>query len=381
MDHADLAPSAAPQWVYCAGSVKAQKQHPQGDTDDTREGEASHWVCSEVLLSFKTSPISAKSFIGKTAPNGVIIDEEMVEAADEYIFIVLKTAQKYGLMKALRIEERVKIDRVHKDNWGTTDTRAFDSTSNTLFIFDYKYGHRYVDVYENWQLVDYGIGAIDEITNVSDLDITVVFVIVQPRCFHGEGPVTQWVVNAADLRAQANILKAAAEAALGDNPTMTTGNHCLDCSANHVCDGAAKAAGAAMDIARAPLSLTEHTSHSISVELSMLKRAETALKARITGLEAEVESKILKGVLIPGWTVRNGKGRKKWNKSTAEVLALGAMFKKNLGKDALITPTQAIKLGIDESVINNYSVVPSTSFKLVKDDGSKARQVFTQKRI
>ena len=39
---------------------------------------------------------------------------------------------------------------------------------------------------------------------------------------------------------------------------------------------------------------------------------------------------------------------------------------------------KAIKLGVDETVINAYSETPKTGIKLVPDNGNKAKQVFTK---
>jgi hypothetical protein len=44
----------------------------RADSDAAREGTASHWVASEVLVGRGAEP-----FTGRTAPNGVIITEEM----------------------------------------------------------------------------------------------------------------------------------------------------------------------------------------------------------------------------------------------------------------------------------------------------------------
>ena len=49
--HATLAPSAANQWYYCAGSILMQDSVPplEEDTEASREGDAVHWVAAEVL--------------------------------------------------------------------------------------------------------------------------------------------------------------------------------------------------------------------------------------------------------------------------------------------------------------------------------------------
>ena len=56
---------------------------------------------------------------------------------------------------------------------------------------------------------------------------------------------------------------------------------------------------------------------------------------------------------------------------------MGDLLGEDIRKPAqLDTPAQCRKKGIDDAVIALYSETPKTAIKLVKDDGSKARQVF-----
>ena len=86
MSHSPLlAPSSAAQWAYCAASPTMTLQHGLPDKpEDTADGTAAHWVCSETLLSFKDNSESVRlphSFVGEIAPNGVVITEEMADGA------------------------------------------------------------------------------------------------------------------------------------------------------------------------------------------------------------------------------------------------------------------------------------------------------------
>ena len=70
-------------------------------------------------------------------------------------------------------------------------------------------------------------------------------------------------------------------------------------------------------------------------------------------------------------------GREVWNKPTAEVLALGELMGFNLAKPAaVITPNQAVKLGLDEKIVKTYAIRPKGEMKLAQDDGSLARKIF-----
>ena len=57
---------------------------------------------------------------------------------------------------------------------------------------------------------------------------------------------------------------------------------------------------------------------------------------------------------------------------------MGDMLRHDLRNTKPITPKQALKLGIDEAVITEYSSTPRTGLTLVPDNGNKAKQLFTQ---
>ena len=118
---------------------------------------------------------------------------------------------------------------------------------------------------------------------------------------------------------------------------------------------------------------------SLGMEILTLQRAADAAEYRLEALKTQAIEVLKGGKLIPGWTTEMGTGRQKWDKPVAEVFALGDLMEVELRKDPEpITPKAAIKAGIDATVINGYSVVPKTGLKLVPDDGSKAKRLFTQ---
>lgn len=392
MQHAILAPSAAYRWVPCPGSVKMESQFPEVVDDDAENGNAAHWVAAEVLKSYLPNntikfPID---YIGLTAPNGIIITEEMAEAVHVYTSDILQTAQEYGLLSKLQIEKQIggigkerSSNGTHPDNWGTPDCWAYDENTKTIFIWDFKYGHRAISAFQNWQLMDYIfliLQVLGAITAIDDRNITVHMKIIQPRCYKNEGVIGEWVIMASELRQKRNILILAAEQAMDENPPTQTGEHCRDCRARHSCKGARLAAQAAMQYAASfPSALVEMSPQDAGIELDMLKAAADSIKFLLTGLEAKVLHDLKTGSNIPGWAIKMGLGNKKWIKTAQEIFSLGDLigisFKQS---DKPITPTQAINKGIDEKVINAYSDIPKTGLKLVKDDGTKAKKVFSK---
>lgn len=369
--HAILAPSAAARWVACAGSVALAALFPEEeDGEEAREGTAAHWAAFEILHA---SPVA----LGQAAPNGYVLTEEMIEGAQTYADeIDAELARRHLTRAALVVERRVNIGRVHPENWGTPDCWFYDPVARVLVMFDFKFGHRMIEVFENWQLIDYVAGVADEL-QLDDLTNAVKMVIVQPRSFHRAGPVRDWTTRLCDLRAQINILTMAAERAMEPGATCTPNPECKYCEGRHACEATQHGAYQAVALSKASTPLVLSPS-AVGLELRTLEAAEAALAARISGLKAQAAALFKSGAQVPGWAMVPTSGREAWreDKPLAELLQLGELFGISLAKPAAITPGQARKAGMPEEVIAQYAGKPSRGLALERDDGSTARRVF-----
>lgn len=384
-EHARLAPSSAERWVECPGSVVMQERYPQNEeSEEAKEGTASHWVASETLEAYKKAGTlfpPLLEFIDTPAPNGVIITEEMAEGAEVYVEDIISTLRMCGGdISKLHIEERTAIDKVHAESWGTPDAWFFDDKKGILYLWDYKYGHRVIQAYENWQLVEYVLGLVSGLfPDIPEPEIQLDMRVVQPRTYNHEGPVRSWRTFPDMLRAHVNRLQAAAIEALSDSPRTVSGDWCRDCTARHVCQTYQEAAMIAVDVI-GDLSADELPPEALGLEIRTLKRAHDAVKYRLEALQVQAIETIKSGKAVPWWGVEQGTGQQKWKKPAAEVFALGDLMGVEVRKKAEpITPKQAIKAGLDASLVESYSTVPLTGLKLVFDDGSKAKRVFTNK--
>lgn len=369
--HAILAPSAAARWVACAGSVALAALFPEEeDGEEAREGTAAHWAAFEILHA---SPVA----VGQVAPNGYVLTEEMIEGAQAYVDEIDKKLAQYHLTRAdLVVERRVSIDRVHPQNWGTPDCRFYVPWRKLLVLFDFKFGHRMIEVFECWQLIDYVVGSADEL-QLDDLTNSVEMVIVQPRSFHRDGPVREWTTRLCDLRAQINKLMMAAEWAMEPGAKCTPNPECEFCPARHACEAVQHSAYRAVALSKGSTPLVLSPS-AVGLELRTLEAAEQALAARIRGLKAQAVALFKGGAQVPGWAMVPTSGREAWreDKPLAELLQLGTLFGIDLAKPAAITPGQARKKGMPEEVIAQYAGKPSRGLALERDDGSTARRVF-----
>ena len=394
MSHAPLAPSSAAQWRWCAGSVSLSLGIGDEDTDASRDGTAAHWVCEQILLSYMQSEGGIKLYpdlVGTQAPNGVMVDDEMYDAALTYVQEILGVCNTTGLLSKLHIEQSMTMPEIHQQCWGTPDCWAFHPESMTLYLWDFKYGHGSVLAYENWQMICYALGALrqGDVTNGQPLGehgIKVVIRVVQPRCYDGLGPTREWVLSCgSELRSYVNQLRMAAEKVFNNQSQCVTGEWCKNCDGAHHCPALVNATANIIDRSSDVLPLTS-TDVGLVYELDQVDHALLLLKQRKDALEAEAEHRIRDGMLLPGRSMEQGYGNNAWNKPPAEVAALGELMGVNLwAPQQLLTPAKAIqefkKINVDAAVISSYYQRPKTKMKLVKDDGSKAKQIFSKGKI
>lgn len=314
--------------------------------------------------------------VGVIAPNGVVLNDEMLKAADIMYDDVVRTLAPFGLKPTDgSVEVRVAIDRIYPGMFGTPDYFiVIQGKPMKLFLWDFKYGRRFVDAFENPQLVDYATGIVGKVPDI-DPGVEIVAKIVQPRNYHGEGPVREWRTTLLDLRALINLSHTSAHEAFGPNPRARTGTECRDCKARHACPALQRGVYAGLDEARRVTPLIMPPA-ALGLERKIIDEAITLLEARRSGLDAQIEALLKSGKPVPGWRVEHGYGREAWVKPASEVIAVGAMLGLSLAKkQEAITPKQARDAGLDPSVVAQLSTRPRAAATLV-EDGTKWRRVF-----
>lgn len=367
--HAVLAPSSAYCWVECPGSRALRQAYPEReDSEAAMEGTAAHWVFEQMLAAKRPDAVQA----GQVAPNGVEVTEEMLDGAEMFCDCI-------GFNHTGHVETRVTMaETIHPANWGTPDYHGLTGDGGrgaVLRVVDYKYGHRYVDEFENWQLVDYTAGVCEKLGIRPEHGTAVELTIVQPRHFGRHSQVRTWSTNIIELQPFFQRLRDAAHSAMQDNAPTLTGDHCRYCSGRHACEAAQKAALSVLEMSGSSVPL-ELPVPAAARELASLQRAADIMQARITGLAESLLYAGRSGAVIPGYGVERAEGRQKWIKPVGEVVALGQMLGLDLSKPAVITPKQAVKKGVPEQVVAGMSETPLGEWKLVKTDDRKARRAF-----
>lgn len=376
-EHAILAPSSADRWGPdgCAGSVAMEARQPEQEpTEESREGDAAHWLLAQTLLKL-TVPDNA------VAPNGVPINQEMRDSIVELVEDVNDTiAGAVGGQDYYQIEQRIFAHTlIHPDNDGTPDVLFIQRSRKTIHIWDFKFGHRFVDAYRCWQMINYAACAI-ETEGIADWrEWSFTLTIAQPRCFERDelgGTLREWFVSGEQLAPLIEALSVAAKAARQPDAMLRTGPHCRDCRAQWDCPANQRAGGVALETIRSQGSASMDPA-AIGVEAKVLAEALDFVKARLNALDAQALAILGRGGRVPfhslGWT----KPRTTWEKERqAEAAEIVAMFGVDVRPGiALPTPAACIKEGVDGSVIAPYTFTPSPSQKLVRADDSSASKI------
>jgi len=380
-------PSGSDKVLHCPASLQMQELFTGGEeTQEAKDGTACHWVASSVLESYQdpnSGLLLSDYFLNKPAPNGVVITEEMIEAVDVYTTHVLQVAGEFGLMQQLKTEQSIQIPRIHPTECGgTPDNYLWDGSRGVLSVWDFKFGHSFVDVFENTQLIEYAIGILDIVTGgnaMLDESLRIDFYIIQPRCYNGDGVIRKWTVKSIDLRAIVNVMIAQTSLALKPNPPSKSGSHCKNCTALSNCGTALNACNNAIDY-NDRITIEVIPPDQLKAHRAQLIAANDTLKNRLKAIETEIETLISNNVDVAGLKLDNKKGRLEWSNSDQEIKSLGELLNVKLTKEVCVTPTQAKKI-IDPSLVEAYASIKSGGSILVDSDTTKANLVFGKKKV
>lgn len=386
-DHAPLAPSSAPIWGFCSGSVPAQLGEPDISTPEAEEGTAAHWVLEQCLLGWKAGGTPAAfDWVGSVAPNGVVVDEHIAECVQVGVDDVIEVCQQYGTTDEMLIEFRVHMPTVHEHNWGTSDVGIYFPRMRHLFVWDYKHGHRENRAKENLQLIDYAEGyrlhfGID---GYYDQQTKLSLRVVQPNCYHADGAVNKWDILLSDIRPYINQLRGKAWEAF-NAPVLSPGKHCRDCRAVLPCPAARRAVHSWADYANSPYELDTMTGPDLAVELRIIEDGMAVAKARAGAITDELTHRIQNGEADTGKTLGTGRPGWKFSCPPAQAVAFARNFGVDIAKEATLTPTQAVaKCPRDmrdnfKLAINSITTRQAGSLKLIDAEDSLAVKAFKRK--
>ena len=376
-ERARFAPSSA--HIYgpggCPGSVAMAAAQPMREaTDESREGAAARWLLTQTLLALTVSD-------GAIAPNGVPINEEMREAIKEVVtdvadtIVRAKSGQDY-----YAVETRIGAPNlIHADFWGVPNVVFVQHSTKQLHIWEFAYGHRFVDVFENPTMLGYAACAIESEEIADPENWTFTFTIAQPRCFERDelgGTIREWFVPGTVVMPLIAKLQRAVHEADNPNAECRTGPYCRDCSASWDCMANLRMGGIAVDVALGQGS-AGLTAEQVGLEARTLQGAMDRIKARLTGLDAKIQEMANLGLTVPFHKIEWSNPRQVWDPVRIPQAAnLVAMFGVDVQPGvALPTPRECIKQGVDAAVIKPYVIKGNPAQKVKRVDETNAAKV------
>lgn len=289
--HSNLSPSAAKRWTSCPGSVRLCRTVPEPPPGPYAiEGTRLHNLADKLLKQ-------------GSWPSGSMTpaDAEILEPYLEFVA---------SLDGDKATEQKVRLQSVSKDIWGTADVLAYNQ--RRLTVGDLKTGNTIVSPVENPQLMIYAGGAIEthDLT-VSEIEL----VIAQPRAFHPEGPIRRWQLSAADLIDWLAWLKEKVEATEDTAAPLCPGDHCQWCPAAAICPALREQNTALAVIEFAPVDNYD------PVQLSQMLDAVPRIDAWCRSLERFAQNELESGRPVPGWKLVAKRATRQWAKGDDETLA------------------------------------------------------------
>ena len=289
--------SQAERWIHCPASFKAQIAYPRLDNTPSQaalEGRSCHTMLEE-LRAGGTLVSGAGSL---DEEHGVIRTQDMIGAVYECFNVTPDHAV---------LESRIDLSIIYPGWYGFCDAYFFED--GVLRVYDYKFGHTYVQVEENVQLIAYALGII-AIEGLSD-DHEVILHILQPRDYRsGEPRHRKWSTSVGELRNYTKVLHDAITEALKPVPPASTGKQCKYCSARANCKAFKEVQYDCIDYAGS-LSLTNITNEQIGVDLVSITSAIEHLKNAQNALEEQALHKLKNGEQVRGWSLDTVRGRTK----------------------------------------------------------------------
>lgn len=349
-----------PRFIKCNGSRLLEDFKSSVITDDTNreEGNAAHWLIEQVSKKL----FAADELIDRKAPNGIFISGDMVENIEPYL---------NGEAKDGYVEYETTF---RGENWEIlcrADRVKYDFSNETLYIDDFKYGWRIIEPEENWTLIAHAIGFLTN-NNVPPPK-KIKFTIYQPKPYHPKGKIRSWEIDSNQLGLYYGRLIAILT---NPNDTLSTGEHCHKCPSMTNCPASVKAGMNAIDVSETAYN-DNINNNDLSFMLDTLTRASNVIKQTLDAYSELALHRVKQGQIVKNYSIDNQLSNQIWHDYVTKEIVFALTGKNIEKKNELITPTQALKLGIDETIVKSLSDRKIKGVKLIKiDENTKAQKLF-----
>jgi len=343
--HSKLGASSYHRWKACPGSVKASYGIKSESSIYADEGTKAHDIAANILIG--SGPLEP-------------VDDEMAEAINVYLDHIAHLRSLGPSFEA--VEQRLNLQKYHPELFGTADYVCYLAKEKTLHVVDYKHGRGIpVEVVGSEQLMYYGLGAL----HMNEFAVeNVVLTIVQPRCYHPDGPVRSWATDSYTmLEFAADLIDDALATEKPDAP-LVTGDHCRFCPAQPTCPAMQQQALSVVQGAFADESVANYPPEKMAFALSLIPQ----IKAWCESVHQHAHQQASLGNIPPGWKLVDKRATRKWAEGV-NAFILSQALEKDESKffepePKLLSPAQVEKmLPKDKKALLSEFVVKESSGK------------------
>jgi hypothetical protein len=349
--------SELPRHILCPGHVHLSNTvEPQpSDVTIREEGNAVHWLASEVFHG----RISAAEMIDRRAPNGIYIDNQMADHVADYL-----SALNCGEME---VDTSFASPAGHWQVNARADHRVYEAATNTLTIDDLKYGYRIVDPVENWTLIAHAVGSC---IALGIAPARIVLRIHQPRAYHPDGPLREWVIDYTTLLAAHTRIDRTLS--VPSDQLVTGPVQCIasKCPKRYVCPAYRMSGMNAIDATSFAFD-DKLSGEELADRYQLLSYARSVIENNFDAVEQLIAHRINSNDVVPGYTVEPRYGNRAFTAGlTPEILM--ALTGKNLAAPAkVISPAAAERAGVPKAVVETLTKRPIIGHKVTKFNPEK----------
>lgn len=350
--HSKIGASSMYRWSKCPGSVKLSEGIESVSSKYAEEGTAAHDLAAKILESQDEVALEK-------------VDSETLEAVMVYVDYV-KAKANFG---ELYVEHKFDLSSLYPGLYGTADAVIYNETEKELIVADYKHGMGIaVEVKDNTQLMYYGLGALLSFKKMKPK--TVRLAIIQPRCFHPDGPVREWVLDSFDLLEFAADLVEFAKRTEDPNAPIVAGDHCKFCPAAATkCPVMREKA-----LALAQLEFNTNLSYDPKKLAEALSWVPT-LQDWCKSVNEFAYNEAISGRKIPGFKLVEKRATRKWgDEASVSAMARGMDAFPELFKTEIKSPAQIEKVvgkKVFEKSFSEFVVQESSGMTLVPESDKR----------
>lgn len=351
-----------PRWEICPGSRNLEKLFPERKPDK-RKNKILQLVKDYLLYS-----IDPETGVSK------VFGDYVLSIADKF-----KTKSEYFVSKEIAFHYKTPYT-VGVDCFFSIDSEEEDSSvrkvpSKSYHIFHFALGHKPFEIFENWLMFFFykAVCAFDDHHGFLGSDGSVFhFHVIQPEASHPEGTIRRWSASYEELREpfgknfyELKLNKIFLDTILFQDKRVPSAE-CEHCRARGICPELRNATSEIAENIKQKIPF-DPTPVDVGEELQKLHDAEILLKAKITALTQQAIFMIESGQGVPHYVLQRGFTREKWkDKDLVAKYALSLGINIVRGTE-LITPNQAIKLGLPKDFVKQYTEIPVGEYRLVRD--------------